>query len=295
MELSVTHNLSMNDNMEELKTHLKSEINHKYNIVVTRDTVAESKKLMANINKDKKSFNDKCKSFLSEIISPVNEFKSKQKDISTMYDNAYFLVQSQVKSFESGRLELAKLCLDNYRDSVCEEKGINPKSINIDSLVLLGSITAKGELSGTAKSKVDQMILAVEAEVLRAKLEAEEKAKRDREIAEKSRIEAEEKAKQQAIEAAKLAEIEKQKAVDNAIKETISSRKHVPYAPDPDFKPATKEIKKPVIADDGKRIFTIISSFEVKAKSNIDIKKIENHFIKITSDIGLEAKNIQVS
>ncbi|MFT6836315.1 MAG: hypothetical protein ACJA0H_002364 [Francisellaceae bacterium] len=294
MELVVNHNLTINENMDELKSFIQTEINDKYNIVVTQDTVAQSKKLMANINKDKKFLNEKCKEFLTSISEPIVLFKGKHKAINDLYVTAYKAVATQVDTFEAGRLELAKKCLETYLKAICEEKNIDSNAINVDGLVLLGSITSKGLISTTAKDKIDGMVLAVEAENMRIRIEVEEKAKRDRDIAANARYEAEKKAAENAVEAAKKAEIDKEIAIQKAIKETVSNRVHIPFAPDPRMLPDV-EIKKPVIADDGKRIFTIISSFEVKAKINIDPEKIKAHFLDITKDIGLDAQNVEVS
>ena len=43
------------NNMDELAVAIKQEIAEKYDIIVTEDTVSDSKKLMAEINKQKDS------------------------------------------------------------------------------------------------------------------------------------------------------------------------------------------------------------------------------------------------
>ena len=54
--LIVSHELTIQSNMDELAVKIQNDIKQKYDIVVTEDTVADSKKLMVQINKDKDEF-----------------------------------------------------------------------------------------------------------------------------------------------------------------------------------------------------------------------------------------------
>jgi len=218
--LKINHNLTINSNMDDLALKIKSDIKEKYDVVVTEDNVQSTKKLMADINKEKAEFKTTYKNFKTEVLKPFTPLDSKAKEIETYYDEARTVLETQVKSFEEKKLEQSKLVCTAYATVMCKEKGIDIEAITISDLFLkLGSVTPQGNLSGTAKNEIDMRIQAVENATLKARIEAEEIAKREREIAEQARIEAEEKFKQREVELLAKAEIDKQKAVDAVIKE----------------------------------------------------------------------------
>ena len=175
MQLKVIESqVQLKTNMAELKNQIRQEIDNKYNVVVTQDTVKESKKLMADINKDKAAFNKACKQVIDDLSFPINEFKKEQKNITAMFDEAYQSVKKQVANFEAERLKVVEQAVRDYTEAACAEKDISSESITTSDLVILSSITAKGSLTAAARSKIDNRIAAVEADVLRKKLEAEE-------------------------------------------------------------------------------------------------------------------------
>ena len=205
------------NNMDELAIAIKQEIAEKYDIIVTEDTVSDSKKLMAEINKQKDGFKKTYKEFKEKLLAPISPLDAKAKEIEICYEQARAAVESQVKKFEAGRLAKAKEVCEAYRDEVCIAKGIATTAITITDLCgLLGSVTSTDRISSSAKEKIDARVQAVEIEMLKAKAAAEEKAKRDREIAEAATKAAEERAKQREIELLANAEREKAAAVEAA-------------------------------------------------------------------------------
>ena len=205
------------NNMDELAVAIKKEIAEKYDIIVTEDTVSDSKKLMAEINKQKDGFKKTYKEFKEKLLAPISPLDAKAKEIEICYEQARAAVESQVKKFEAGRLAKAKEVCEAYRDEVCIAKGIATTAITITDLCgLLGSVTSTDRISSSAKEKIDARVQAVEIEMLKAKAAAEEKAKRDREIAEAATKAAEERAKQREIELSANAEREKAAAVEAA-------------------------------------------------------------------------------
>lgn len=191
--LVVDYKFDIKANMDEVKKGIAEDM-AKYDIVVTADTVKDTKKVMADINKQKAEFKTTCKEFINEVSQPINAFKSSQKEIESLFDDARSNLDIQVKRYEQGVLDLAESLLIEYVKEKSVEKEINPDLIEYKDLILLGTVTQSGNMSSGAKEKIDARIMAVETEILKAKLEAEEKAKRDREIAEHARIEAERRA-----------------------------------------------------------------------------------------------------
>jgi hypothetical protein len=214
-ELSVQHSISISSNLDDVQASIEATI-AKYDVVVTEDALSEAKELMATFNKHKKQFSDQCKTFLSAIGAPIDEFKARQKVIEKMFDDGRAKIDKQVKAFESHKLEAIKVLLNQHRDNACAEKGINPAIIVIDDLVKLTAVNSNKSgyvvVKATAEA-IAQRIQAVENEMLRAKLAAEGQAKRDRLIAEQARIEAEERARQRESELLAKAERDKSEAV----------------------------------------------------------------------------------
>lgn len=220
-ELSVQHSISIASNLDDVQASIESTI-AKYDVVVTEDALPEAKELMATFNKQKKQFSDQCKAFLSAISTPIDEFKARQKAIEKLFDDGRAKIEQQVKAFESHKLEAIKVLLKQYRDNACSEKGIDPASIVVDDLVKLTAANSNKTGYSVAKATAEiitMRIQTVENEILRAKLAAEEAAKRDREIAEQARIEAEERARQREAELLAKAERDKAEAVAQATRQ----------------------------------------------------------------------------
>ena len=198
-ELIINHKLDINSNMDILAESIKKDIAERYNIAVTDDTVADSKRVMAEINKQKNDFRTKYKQFRELVLSPLMPLDTKAKEIELCYDDARAAIDSQVKKFEYGKLELAKKACEEFLKSECDKKQINPQSVSISDICgLLGSVTSGGAISAKARETILSRISLVENEILKARLEMEEKAKRDKEIADKAaekvRLEMEERA-----------------------------------------------------------------------------------------------------
>ena len=194
MDLVVSHSLDISSNMEELAENIKKDIQNKYDIIVTEDSLPETKKLMAEVNKEKDEFKKKYKEFKNEVLAPLTPLDAKAKEIESYFDTARAALDNQVKNFEKGKLEAIKVIVEKYRDDACLTANITPESITINDLVILSAVSTNSKGYTIAKKTsdtIDQRIQAVELQIAKAKLEAEEKAKRDREIAENARKEAE--------------------------------------------------------------------------------------------------------
>lgn len=120
------------------------------------------------------------------------------------------------------------------------------------------------------------------------------KAKRDREIADQARAEAEEQARKREAELLARAEREKAEAVERARSEeqqkaqssALSGQNQISQ-PEP--------IQDQVITEDGKRIFVVTATFEVKAKSDTSHEKITSKLQSMIESAGITSlKSIEV-
>ena len=295
--LEISHKLDISSNMEQLAISMKKDIDEKYNLVVTEDSVAETKKLMAEINKEKTEFKTTYKGFKDKVLEPLTALDKKAKEIEQYFDDARTALKNQVDKYEATKLEQAKRVCIEYTMQQCEEKNINFDSIVISDLFTkLGSVTTAGNISGTAKAEIDTRIQKVENEILKAKLEAEEKAKRDREIAEKARLEAENRAREREAELLLKAERAKNEAVEQAkqevrqeVKPVINENLTTPFD-------EPKQEPKPTLTDDGKRVYKFSFNFEIKSGVNVDLEILtEKVKDMMLSEAGLNnLKNVEV-
>lgn len=296
MDLVVSHSLDISSNMEELAENIKKDIQNKYDIIVTEDSLPETKKLMAEVNKEKDEFKKKYKEFKNEVLAPLTPLDAKAKEIEGFYDSARAALDNQVKNFEKGKLEAIKVIVEKYRDDACLTANITPESITVNDLVILSAVSTNSKGYTIAKKTsdtIDQRIQAVELQIAKAKLEAEEKAKRDREIAENARREAEERARVREAELLAKAEREKQEALLKAEREKAEA---VAKATRTDIAPVQEqEVKDPTFTDDGKRIFTVTATFEVSAPNQTPTEKIIKKLQGMIEGAGITSlKKIEV-
>lgn len=222
MNLAITHKLDITSNMDELAKSLKQDIQKKYDIIVTEDSLPETKKLMAEINKNKDDFKQKYKDFKNEVLAPFIPLDAKAKEIESYFSDARSALDNQVKNFEKGKLETIRLIVEEYKEQACLSSNISPDAIVVADLIILTAVTTNSKGYTIAKKTIDsiyQRIQAVELQIAKAKLEAEEKARYEREIADKARIEAEERARFREAELLARAEREKQEALIQAEKD----------------------------------------------------------------------------
>jgi hypothetical protein len=180
--------------------------------------------------------------------------------------------------------------------------------------------TTKSGYTLTKKTtdSIDARIQAVENEILKARLEAEEKAKRDREIADKAREEAEERARQREIETAIRVKREADEALQRAEREKLQAveneRLRVEREERARFEEMNRKVaeeKQPIkqeiikqepsllddkpIVEDGKITHVIYARFEVPAPIGIDPQRIANKIKGIIEGAGITSlKSMEV-
>lgn len=289
-ELIVKHKFDLVSNMDEVRESIAEEIS-KYDLIIEEDKLPEAKVLMATLNKEKKEFSDTCKEFIKIVSEPIAIFKSQQKEIEALYDNGREKIANQVKKFETTKLiEIEKAILD-YLNVECALKNINPDSVPIKDLIMISAVSGMN-ITRKTKDAVLSRIQLIENEILKAKVEAQEKAARDAEIAEKARIETEERMKQREIkqaieferqkqEALREAELVKQKTIEQAKQREIEFEVEKQKAVQEALKPKIEDTK---IADNGQKIFVLNARFELSAPWNSDKEKLCKMLEKRLSD-----------
>lgn len=286
-ELTVDYKFDLKSNMNLVRSDIEKHITQ-YDVVIQESDLKDAKSLMATFNKDKKEFTDRCKSFLSEITEPINQFKIQQKEIEKLFDNGREKIKSQVEKFEATKLLEIENVLKEFCENACNEACISIDTIQYKDLVKLTAVTSTMKIAKVSVDAITSRIQFVQNEILKAKVEAQEKAARDAEIAEQAKIKAEqesreredrlrkqfeEKSKQDAINA----ENKKQLAVQKAIEE--QKQKEVKF----------EEVEN---VEAGKKIINLIARFQIKVPAHISEDKVIKKLDKMLRDAGITEESL---
>lgn len=175
----------LESNIDYLKDNLKNLMLNKYTIEVNNDNLKDAKKVMAEINKGKKGILDAWKCKKEELNTPIKDLDAKIKDLVSICDDARSKIEVQVNEYELKTREEAKKVCEEYKISLCKDKGIDPDSLPLIGFDNLTFINDKGNITSLAKQKVENIVLN---EVARL---AELKQKEHDALLEKQRIEKE--------------------------------------------------------------------------------------------------------
>lgn len=148
-------------NFDELKQHLAAEL-EKYDVLVTAETVGDAKKLATELNATKKAIADARKAEVTKASEPVRAFEAKMKELTDMVEDGRQKILTQVQRFEDETREKARTLLEVEREKLWEKHGIETefRRAGYADLVLLTSITGKGNLAAGARTKLESRIVA---------------------------------------------------------------------------------------------------------------------------------------
>lgn len=156
-------------NFEDLKAYLAVEVK-KYEVTVEADTVKAAKKLATELNAVSKGINTVKKEQLEILEAPANQFKAHIAELNQIVQGGRSKILEQVKAFEDRTREsveglLCDLLLTEYE---IQTLGQEYRTISIHDLILVSSITEKGNLTKKASDAVKERVTkekAVEREV----------------------------------------------------------------------------------------------------------------------------------
>lgn len=282
---------NISTNFNEIKDFVANQV-AKYSIEVTEENIPEAKKVMANFNKVKAEISSKYKGYIDELSAPINKLKNEKKEIEQILTDGRQKIADEVADFEKEKLKIISKTINEYICEICNEKDISSDLIGLDEFVKLSSVTTNGTITKATKDAIDAKVSLVENEILKAKLEAEQKERERREIAEKARKEAEERAIREKTEYEARAEKEKQEALEKAEKEKKEEIEKARIEALKKQEIPKFEVKK---TNDGKNIYTVRATFEVKCKSEISHEGIKNQLANILKRAGISTcLNIEV-
>jgi len=95
----------INWNGAEIKASLDNALEVYRNTVVTEETLAGSKKTMAELNKQAKAIDDFRKSTVKQLSPEIKAFENESKELVSMIKEARTVISTQVDKFETERKE----------------------------------------------------------------------------------------------------------------------------------------------------------------------------------------------
>lgn len=155
-ELSVKVNVgvgSIDFNLQELKDNLAKEMQVYDNLVVTEDTVKDSKKDLAMLRKASKELNDRKIAVKKEFLAPYTAFESEVKDAIAIIEKPISLIDAQIKQFEEEQKIAKKKHLEEvFQDQVGE----------LGEYITFSEVFKESWLNATAKDKdaIDEIQIA---------------------------------------------------------------------------------------------------------------------------------------
>lgn len=122
LQIKVSKTLgTIETNFSEIEKNLKITLEGYKGIVVTEDTLKESKKDVAELRKLRASIDDEKKAIKKAWIQPYTEFENKCKELMALVDEPIAEINNQVAKFESKQIKEKKqhfngLYLENIED-----------------------------------------------------------------------------------------------------------------------------------------------------------------------------------
>jgi hypothetical protein len=163
----------VNFNFEEISNQLDEVLKQYEGIVVTEQTIAAGKKVIADLRKGQKALDDFRKKTKKELTAPVIEFENKCKELSKKFDEVIDPINEQAEQFELKRKEEKKIEVQSIIDEVCKLKGLD--DLPLDESYLNKSTSLKNIKTDLIKVAdnilLEQATLKANADVIKSKVE----------------------------------------------------------------------------------------------------------------------------
>lgn len=146
----------IDSNYQVLREHLTKEL-ERYDVVVTRETLKDSKAMATELNKLKTTLNNRRKSAVKEISAPIKEFDDQMKELAGMCEQGRSRILEQVKRFEDEQLIAAEQAIEAEIGVLYERQKIEPEFQMIDKVDIkpkLTTLTASGKLTKAAREEI---------------------------------------------------------------------------------------------------------------------------------------------
>lgn len=141
---------------ETVKAQVMAHLEKYNNVVITSDAVKEGKDLIKEINVTRKAIHDARIAEVKKASEPIKFFEDQMKELVSLHDSLLDSLRVQIAKFDEEQKVIIRKDLEDALNAEWGAKAVRPefRSSKIDSLVLLGSHTAKGKLTAKAIGEV---------------------------------------------------------------------------------------------------------------------------------------------
>lgn len=121
---------NVESNFEEVKTSLVAVLDKYQNLIFTDATIPDAKTTRAQLNKVKKSMEDKRKEIKKEYLKPYNDFEAKVKELVGLVDKPVLHIDSQIKFYEQNLRDDKQKLIDSIKVEISEQFGFSVPIFN---------------------------------------------------------------------------------------------------------------------------------------------------------------------
>lgn len=132
-------------NFDELKAELSERLEYYNGLVVTEDTIKDSKAERANLNKLREAIEKRRKEVKKLCMQPYSDFEERVKELVALIDKPILAIDGQLAAFEEKRKEEKRVQIEAvYSDLVSDTiKGIIPLDRIMDPKWLNATVSMK--------------------------------------------------------------------------------------------------------------------------------------------------------
>ena len=143
-------------NIEEMQTRLKARLKPYEGLVLAADQIQEGKKLIATLNKEKRSITEARRRVMNDHKSTALPFENGMKSLEDMYDHATADMKKQVEESEAKRKQVVHDVLQQWLVKELDEAGVADefRRATVSDLVSLTALTSKDKPTAKVYSEL---------------------------------------------------------------------------------------------------------------------------------------------
>lgn len=144
---------------DALQKQLEKEL-AKYDVIVTPETLADSKSMATELNKRAAHINRVRIDKVREVSAPIKDVDGKLKALADRTLEVRQKILDQVEVFNAKQLEIADQRLTDFRAELRAELGVDAEfyKAEFDDLIKQSSLTAKGALAKPARVELERRV-----------------------------------------------------------------------------------------------------------------------------------------
>lgn len=150
---------SIEFNFDAVKSNVSAHLEKFRGVVLTDETFKEGKELIKEINSTRKLLEEARKSEAKKAGEPIKFFEGQMKVLVSLHDELLDDLRTQIAKFEEAKKIEIQGTLESLIADKWKEKNVRPEfqSSSVSHLILLGSLTPTGKLTGAATAEIERL------------------------------------------------------------------------------------------------------------------------------------------